>query len=70
MAPPRRWLSALEWRVFIVAAVSLFPVAILSGLLLRDADPVLAAFQKEGLALVKRLDEGEWAALELRAAQA
>lgn len=43
---------------------------ILSGLLLRDADPVLAAFQKEGLALVKRLDEGEWAALELRAAGA
>lgn len=43
---------------------------ILSGLLLRDADPVLAAFQRQGLTLVKRLDEGEWAALELRAAGA
>jgi len=38
---------------------------ILSGLLLRDAEPVLGAFQKVGFSLVRRLDEGEWAALEL-----
>ena len=40
---------------------------ILSGLLLRDAEPVLGCFQDVGFSLVRRLDEGEWAALELRA---
>lgn len=44
--------------------------AILSGLLLRDADPVLAHFQGLGFELVRRRDEGEWASLELRLAAA
>lgn len=38
---------------------------ILSGLLLRDAEPVLGIFQQVGFSLVRRADEGEWAALEL-----
>ncbi|MES1157941.1 MAG: 50S ribosomal protein L11 methyltransferase [Haliangium ochraceum] len=40
--------------------------AILSGLLLRDADPVLGAFQTAGFELGLRRDDGEWAALSLR----
>jgi ribosomal protein L11 methyltransferase len=40
--------------------------AILSGLLLRDAEPVLGLFRGAGFELVRRRDEGEWAALELR----
>jgi ribosomal protein L11 methyltransferase len=40
--------------------------AILSGLLLRDAEPVLGLFRGAGFDLVRRRDEGEWAALELR----
>ncbi|MBC8133485.1 MAG: 50S ribosomal protein L11 methyltransferase [Deltaproteobacteria bacterium] len=40
--------------------------AILSGLLLRDADPVLGLFRDAGFELVRRQDEGDWAALELR----
>jgi ribosomal protein L11 methyltransferase len=43
--------------------------AILSGLLLPDAEPVLAAFRVAGLDLVHRHDEGEWAALHLRRRQ-
>jgi ribosomal protein L11 methyltransferase len=42
---------------------------ILSGLLLRDAEPLLGMFQQVGFSLVRRLDEGDWAALELRAGQ-
>lgn len=38
---------------------------IVSGLLLDDAAPVLAAFQTAGFELVQRRDEGEWAALAL-----
>jgi len=38
---------------------------ILSGLLLRDADPVLGEFRKVGFTLGRRLDEGDWAALVL-----
>ncbi len=40
--------------------------AILSGLLLRDAEPVLGLFREAGFELVRRQDEGDWAALELR----
>jgi ribosomal protein L11 methyltransferase len=40
--------------------------AILSGLLLRDAEPVLGLFRTAGFELVRRQDEGEWAALDLR----
>lgn len=40
--------------------------AILSGLLLRDAEPVLGLFQASGFELIRRQDEGDWAALELR----
>ena len=40
--------------------------AIVSGLLLPDAAPVLQAFVESGFALVARRDEGEWAALGLR----
>jgi ribosomal protein L11 methyltransferase len=42
--------------------------AILSGLLLRDADPVLGLFRNAGFELVQRRDEGDWAALELKLA--
>lgn len=42
--------------------------AILSGLLLRDADPVLGLFRESGFELVRRQDEGDWAGLELRLA--
>lgn len=40
--------------------------AILSGLLLRDADPVLGLFRDAGFELIRRQNEGDWAALELR----
>ncbi len=40
--------------------------AILSGLLLRDAEPVLGLFRDAGFELIRRQDEGDWAALELR----
>jgi ribosomal protein L11 methyltransferase len=40
--------------------------AILSGLLLRDAEPVLGLFREAGFDLIRRQDEGDWAALELR----
>ena len=40
--------------------------AILSGLLLRDADPVLGMFREAGFDLIERRDEGDWAALALR----
>jgi ribosomal protein L11 methyltransferase len=40
--------------------------AILSGLLLRDADPVLGLFRATGFELIRRQDEGDWAALQLR----
>jgi ribosomal protein L11 methyltransferase len=43
--------------------------AILSGLLLRDADPVLGLFQESGFELIRRQDDGDWAALELRLRQ-
>ena len=44
--------------------------AILSGLLLRDAEPVLGVFQTAGFDLICRQDEGDWAALKLRRATA
>jgi ribosomal protein L11 methyltransferase len=40
---------------------------VLSGLLLTDADPILASYQARGFALVARVDEGEWASLLLTA---
>jgi ribosomal protein L11 methyltransferase len=39
---------------------------ILSGLLLRDADPVFGLFKAAGFDQVRRQDDGDWAALELR----
>jgi ribosomal protein L11 methyltransferase len=41
--------------------------AILSGLLVEQADDVLAAYQEQGFALHRREDIGEWATLTLRA---
>ncbi len=38
---------------------------VLSGLLLEQADGVCAAYEKHGLALRSRVDEGEWTALAL-----
>jgi ribosomal protein L11 methyltransferase len=38
---------------------------ILSGLLLRDADPIWETFEKQGFERVCREDEGDWAALDL-----
>jgi ribosomal protein L11 methyltransferase len=39
---------------------------ILSGLLLRDAEPVFGLFKAAGFHRVRRQDDGDWAALELR----
>ena len=39
--------------------------AILSGLLLRDAEPVFEVFRALGFSRVLRRDDGDWAALDL-----
>jgi ribosomal protein L11 methyltransferase len=54
----------------LTAKVAIAGHALLSGILLDQADEVAAAYAAAGLALVRRRDEGEWVGLHLRHARA
>ena len=43
-------------------------IVILSGLLVEQADDIVAVYKTQGVTLVEREDLGEWTALTLRSA--